>query len=162
VKNEKITKEIDGTEHELVDTTPVELDSPDPALTLWEQLADRDRSINHRGDAELILPFPRPAWADPDSDVTGRSVLSTGYASEPVRVKVSHGCGVDHGDRWEPASAIVSARKWGNQSECVNLTLSAVVGGEWDNMGASLTLAEALELADVLQAAVALFGGREK
>ncbi|MGE0219660.1 hypothetical protein [Mycolicibacterium sp.] len=55
---------------------PVELDPPappDPAIARWQELAERDIIINHGGDAETVMPFPRPAWADPDCDMIGNT-----------------------------------------------------------------------------------------
>lgn len=145
---------------------PVELDHPDPALTRWQELADRDPIVQHDGDAEKILGHihPRPAWADPDCDYTGRSHLSTSYGSEPVRVVASHDFGVDHGDKWEPACAWVSAKFYGNSHESVQVTFSQVVDGKgdsskWQNVSMSFQPHEVRELIEVLRSAVDLFGG---
>ncbi|OBG43011.1 hypothetical protein [Mycolicibacterium fortuitum] len=144
---------------------PVNLDPPAPALERWRELTDRGFEVRHDGDAEKILGgvHPRPVWADPDFDETGRSHLSTSYGSEPVRVISSHNFGVDHGDVWQPACAFVSAHLYGNSHESVTVTLSQVVDGDggkskWQNIGMSFQPHEALELAEVLRAAVDLFG----
>lgn len=149
------------------DLTPVELDPPNPAIVRWETLAERPIDVFHDGDAEKILgdAHPRPAWADPDQDQTGRSHLSTAYASVPVRVVASHNFGVDDGDRWEPASAWISAKLYGNSHESISITFSQVKdldGGRtrrWQNVAMSFQPHEARELIDVLQAALDLFGG---
>lgn len=142
------------------DPAPVNLDQPSPELVRWEELADRDTDIVHHGNAEKVLPFPRPAWADPSEDGTGRSHLSTCYSSPPASVPATHSLGVDHGDWYEPARAIVSAKAWGSGRTCVNLTVSKVEDGSgWSNTALSLQPSEATELARVLLAAVDLIGG---
>lgn len=141
---------------------PVELDPPNPALAHWEALADQNVVVHHDGDAETMLGkvHPRPKWSDPDHDQTGRSHLSSAYASAPVQVVASHNFGLNHGDSWEPARAYVSAKFYGNSHESVQVTFSQVVdSGKWQNVAMSFQPNEALELADVLRAAVALFGG---
>ena len=159
---------VDGSIKSSTDTEPVELDPPDPALARWEVLADRDHEVDHDGDAEKVLGsvHPRPAWADPDEDITGRSHLSTGYKSRAVRVRASHAFGVDHGDRWQPACAFVHATLWGNSHESITVTLSQVVDrgtekARWQNIAMSFQPHEAAELAEVLQAALELIGGEK-
>lgn len=153
---------------EPVDMEPVELDPPDPAIARWEELSLRKSYVCHGGDAEKILGsvHPRPAWADPDHDQTGRSHLSTSYGSAPVRVISSHNFGADHNGTWQPACAFVSAQFYGNSHESVKVTFSQVVDGkgdksQWQNIAMSFQPHEALELAEVLRAAVDLFGGAE-
>jgi len=148
----------------IVDLEPVDLDPPNPAIARWEALADRDVHVQHDGDAEKMLGHihPRPKWADPDRDQTGRSHLSTAYASTPVRVVASHNFGVDHDDWWEPASAWVSAKFYGNSHESISITFSQVAdSGNWQNVAMSFQPDEARELIEVLQAAVDLFGSEQ-
>lgn len=151
---------------EPVDLEPVELDPPDPALARWQELADRNVDVHHDGDAEKILGHihPRPKWSDPEQDQTGRSHLSTAYSSRPVRVVASHNFGQDHGDWWEPAVAWVSARLYGNSHESVRVTFSQrddSDGGRWQNVAMSFQPNEAVELANVLLAAIDLIGGEK-
>ncbi|MEX7470589.1 hypothetical protein AB4Z39_12865 [Mycobacterium adipatum] len=142
---------------------PINLDPPNPAITRWEALAERDVYVHHDGDAEKMLGHvhPRPAWADPEQDTTGRSHLSTSYGSLPVRVVASHNWGKDHGDWWEPAVVWVSAKFYGNRHETVQLTFSQIddSDGRWQNVAMSFQPDEARYLVEVLQAAIDLFGG---
>ena len=149
---------------EFFNTEPVNLDPADQALDRWERLSYRESEVRHDGNAEKILGsiHPRPAWADPEYDTTGRSHLSTSYGSAPVRVVSSHNFGADHGDVWQPACAFVSAQFYGNSHESVKVTFSQVVDGDggkskWQNIAMSFQPHEALELAEVLRAAVDLF-----
>lgn len=149
----------------VTDLEPVELDPPDPALARWQELADRSPAIYHAGDAEKMLGHihPRPAWSDPDEDMTGRSHLSTAYSSTPVRVVAAHDFGVDHGDWWEPAVAWISTKFYGNSHESIQVTFSKVVDGKganskWQNVSMSFQPDEARELVEVLQAAIDLIG----
>lgn len=144
------------------DREPVELDPPDPALARWEELSDWDGITDHGGDAEDMLPFPRPAWADPDHDVFGQSYISTCYAAPPARVAVKQAPGKRISDyRWAPAGALVSARLYGTGITEVHLTLARWNQDEkkWITLALGISPDEALELADVLRAAVDLFGG---
>lgn len=143
-----------------VDLDPVELDPPDPALVRWQELADWDGIIHHNGDAEAMLPFPRPAWADADEDDFGQSYISTCYSSRPVRVAIKQAPGnrIDD-DQWAPAAALVSAELYGTGITKVSLTLTNIRERRWHSVALGLSAAEALELADVLRAAVDLFGG---
>lgn len=142
------------------DLVPVELDPPDPALARWEELSDWGGIIYHNGDAEAMLPFPRPAWADADEDEFGQSYISTCYSSRPARVAIKQAPGnrID-ADRWAPAAALVSAELYGTGITKVSLTLTNIREGKWFSIALALSAAEALELADVLRAAVDLFGG---
>lgn len=141
---------------------PVNLDPPNPAIARWEALAERPFEIRHDGDASLILgdQHPRPEWSDPDFDIVGRSHLSSGYKSQPVRVRASHAFGVNHDDEvWQPACAFVHATLWGNSHESITVTLSRIGdGGKWNNTAMSFQPHEAQELIEVLQAALALLG----
>lgn len=151
-----------------VDLEPIDLDPPNPAIARWEELADWDGIIHHDGDAEKMLPFPRPAWADPDEDEFGQSLHSTNYSSRPVRVSARYAPGnlIDD-NSWAPAAALVSAELAGDGIAKVLLTVSNMKGGSvknggvWLGQAIGLTVDEALELADVLRAAVDLIGGVE-
>lgn len=151
-----------NTATEAIDLEPVNLDPPNPAITRWHELADWDGIIYHDGDAEAMLPFPRPAWADADEDEFGQSYISTCYSSRPVRVAVKQAPGnrIDD-DRWAPAAALVSAELYGTGITKVSLTLTNISEGKWHAIALGLSPAEALELADVLRAAVDLFGGEQ-
>lgn len=156
------TKKSNTTDACPTDLVPVELDPPDPALARWKELADWDGIIHHNGDAEAMLPFPRPAWADLDEDDFGQSYISTCYSSRPVRVAVKQAPGnrID-ADRWAPAAALVSAELYGTGIAKVSLTLTNIREGRWHSVALGLSVAEALELADVLRAAVDLLGGEK-
>lgn len=155
------------SEVEPIDLAPIELDPPNPAITRWHALADRDFMVYHDGDAEVVLGnvHPRPVWADPDMDHVGRSHLSTWYSSRSVRVASAHDFGVDHGDHWQPSCAWVAARFYGNSHESICVTLSQVVGkgsdSKWQNVSMSFQPNEARELAAVILAAVDLIGTTE-
>lgn len=141
---------------------PIDLDPPDPALARWEELSDWDGIVHHYGDAEKVIPFPRPAWSDPDEDDFGQSHRSTCYGSRPARVAIHQGPGnYINGSQWAPAAALVSARLWGDGLTNVNLTLTNIDAGKWRSTALRLTASEALELADVLRAAVDLIGGEK-
>lgn len=145
---------------EIVDLEPVELDPPDPAIARWEELSDWDGIIYHNGDAQAMLPFPRPAWADVDEDDFGQSYISTCYSSRPARVAVKQAPGnYINADQWAPAAALVSAELYGTGIAKVALTLTNIKEGKWFSIALGLSAAEALELADVLKAAVDLIGG---
>lgn len=146
----------------VTDLEPVELDPPDPAITRWEELADWNGIVYHDGDAEAMLPFPRPAWADPDEDDFGQSYISTCYSSRPVRVAVKQAPGNRiNANQWAPAAALVSAELYGTGIAKVALTLTNIREGQWHSVALGFSAAEALELADVLKAAVDLIGGVE-
>lgn len=134
-----------------------------PALARWEELAEWDGIIYHDGDAEAMLPFPRPAWADPDEDDFGQSYISTCYSSRPARVAVKQAPGNRiNADQWAPAAALVSAELYGTGIAKVAVTLTSIhAGKEWRSVALGFSPAEALELADVLRAAVDLIGGEQ-
>lgn len=145
------------------DLVPQELDPPDPALSRWVALAEWDGIVHHGGDASMMLPFPRPAWSDPDADRLWQSYASSCYGSQPVVVAVKSSPGnVIDDDRWAPGAALVSVRLYGTGITEVHLTLSNIhKGTRWRSQALGLSPAEALELADVLRAAVDLLGGAD-
>lgn len=154
---------------ESVNIEPVNLDPPDPALARWQELADLTIVITHDGDAEKVMPFPRPAWADPDEDSIGNTMGGSFYRSTPVDVATptAGGYKADNG-ALVPAHFTVSTRIHGNGMALVGLRISRYVvsnneakDGEsrWIEWSASMPPATALELADVLRAAVDLLGG---
>ncbi|OBJ97574.1 hypothetical protein [Mycolicibacterium conceptionense] len=146
----------------VTDLEPVELDPSDPAIARWEELADWDGIIYHDGDAEAMLPFPRPAWADVDEDDFGQSYISTCYSSRPARVAIKQAPGNRiSANQWAPAAALVSAELYGTGITKVALTLTNIREGKWFSIALGLSPAEALELADVLKAAVDLLGGSQ-
>ncbi|TXI63307.1 hypothetical protein [Mycolicibacterium mageritense] len=143
---------------EVVDLDPVDLDPPDPAIARWEEFAARDIDIEHDGDAEKVIPFPRPAWADPSRDDVCATSQESSYRSPKVLVASLTAGGCDDGGWLEPASAGVSARVHGNGNRLVGLTIRRYVNEEWREFGMSMPPSAAVELADVLRAAVDLFG----
>ncbi|WP_285034581.1 hypothetical protein [Mycolicibacterium sp. lyk4-40-TYG-92] len=145
-----------------ISTEPVELDPPDPALTRWQQLAARDIEVEHDGDAEKIVPFPRPAWADPDYDRIAGTTTGCWYQSTPVRVASHTGGGTCDDGIFEPAHFKISARVHGNGNRLIGFTMIRRQGGQWEEAGMSMTPADAQELADVLRAAVDIFGEPEQ
>lgn len=156
-------KTIDGVEYEVVDTTPVELDPPDPTLARWEELLDRDRMIYHDGDAEKIMPFPRPAWSDPDQDLITNSGLTSLYRAEPIPVTASRHDGRNDGKIFTPASVFVQPVLGGSGNKAVRLSFSKWSGSSgWDNAPyMALTIPEVANLIDVLSAAVDLIESDE-
>jgi hypothetical protein len=97
---------------------PVDLDdAPDPALAVWEALTELPDFIEHDGDASKVIPFPRPAWSDPDEDVVGVLLGETWYRSKPAKVLTTHMRG--HADPdcaiLYPAYARVSLRQFGTR-----------------------------------------------
>lgn len=157
-------KALDNTDYDVVNDEPVNLDPPDPALARWLELADRDILIYHGGDAEKVIPFPRPAWADPGED----SISSTCYRSTPVDVATPTAGGEKFNNGViRPAHFTVSTRIHGDGQILVSLRINRYVSGsdtksgeaQWIDWSASMPPESALELADVLRAAVDLLGG---
>lgn len=162
MSEKKAVKEIDGVDYEVVDTAPVELDGPDPALARWEELAYRDVGIIHDGDASKVLPFPRPAWADPDEDLVSGCPLLSLYRALPVRVPVSRHRGDDRNGIMTTPAAYVQPVINGDKRASVRLSLSLYENGKWDNGNyLAFRIAEARDLIGALQAAVDLIGGDE-
>jgi hypothetical protein len=147
-------------ETDIADLDPVELDPPSPEVVRWQELADRNIRICHEGDAEKVIPFPRPAGADPDCDIVGKGLAWSYYTSEWADVTVAHSPGAVDDDHVLPASVRVRAKWCGDGGRFVGLSMRDTQDGKWEwPEGFGLTSAEALELADVLRAAVDLLGG---
>ncbi|CAJ1495120.1 hypothetical protein [[Mycobacterium] burgundiense] len=147
-------------EVEQVDLQPVELDPPDPALVRWQELADRDWMICHDGDASKVLEFPRPEWAVEDSDHIGKSPFGTAYRSERA-VVTARGC-ADARNKdglMSPAHVNVLAELWESGTRKVYLGIARFENEKWSETMLGLYPSEALELAEVLRAAVDLLGG---
>lgn len=141
-----------------------ELDSPFlPAPVLrWQELVCRDTTVVHDHDAEKIIPFPRPPWADPNCDIVGASVARCYYASEFADVPLTYIDGVVSGAQFHAASVMVRAKLSGAGLRLIGLSTDGTVDGKWKcSPIAALTPAEAYELAHVLLAAVDLIGGTE-
>ena len=141
----------------------IDLDGPDPALTAWQALVN-DATIEHGGDAEKVIPFPRPAWADPAGDRVAGSIEGSYYRSDMVHVFAlkNPGKNDDDADTLTPARARVSATLYGDGDPMVSVSLRAwnwVESEErsrWVGMVVDFMPAEARELAAVLLAAAAL------
>jgi hypothetical protein len=146
---------------ELVDLDPVELDPPSPEIVRWRQLAERETIIYHDGDATNIIPFPRPAWADPDCDIVSDRLDRCYYTTEFARIPVSTRAGAVDADAFMPAHFDVRAKLGGDGHPIVGMGLRwRNSKGEWCyEFSLGVTPAEALEFADVLRAAVDLLGG---
>lgn len=139
---------------------PVDLDGPDPAITRWQDLADRQIHIYHEGDASKVLEFPRPSWACEDEDHIGGSPFNSAYRSERASV-AARGCSAARNVKglMTPAHVNVLAELWESGTKKVYLGIARYEDHDWDEMMIGLYPAEALELAEVLQAAVNLLGG---
>jgi hypothetical protein len=143
------------------DLEPVELDPLDPAIVRWRELADRDIDVYHGGDAEKVIPFPRPAWADADQDFIGRSLTGCYYNSEWVNVVTSHALGNVDSEVSERASVKVRAKQCGDGEAYVGITVRRCVDGKWVEIGTNMLAAEVTDLIAVLQASVDLIGGAQ-
>lgn len=144
------------------DCSPVQLDPPDPAITRWQELADRDIVVEHDSDAEKVIPFPRPAWADPEEDIIGNRLSSSYYTSAWVRIPMSYRDGEVYGDFFEPATMQVRAKQCGDGEKIIGISARQIAKGEWHWWhGIGMTTAEATALAEALLAAVDLIGGTE-
>ena len=145
---------------EFFNTKPVELDSPDPALARWQELADQAIVVPHHDDASKVVGFPRPEWADPDMDHVGSSDGTSAYRSERVRI-AARGCldsrNVD--GVITPAHVNVVAELWGGGTRKIYLGFARYEDARWSEPMIGLYLDEALQVADALRAAVDLFGG---
>jgi hypothetical protein len=155
------TAEASPAELEVVDLDPPT--PPDPAIARWEALTG-EVDIYHGGDASKVLGMPRPSWCDPDEDFTGSRVDDFGYGSAIARVVVSSAAGVGDDESLVPARVTVQAvMGTTNSIRCgIQICLARATGTDksrpWINSKMNLTPAEALELADVLRAAVGLIG----
>lgn len=143
------------------DLDPVDLDPQDPALARWQGLVDRGTAIYHGGDIEKIMPFPRPAWSDPDYDLFSTSLPCCLYRAEPVKVSATRHTGdKTDPDEWTPAGVYVQPAIGGTDVPVVRISFSERAGGKWDNSPyMALTLTEVTDLIGVLRAAVDLHGG---
>lgn len=154
------TKKIDGVEYEVVDladATPVELDPPDPTVARWQELTAKPFEVEHDGDASEVMPQPRPAWSDPNLDHVGASWRQSNYASAPAVVYASHATGLVEDGLWIPARISTIAKLYGNGETGISVGIKSFLAGNSAVVG--LTVAETLELIDVLRAAVDLIGG---
>ncbi|MGE2835464.1 hypothetical protein [Mycobacterium sp. SMC-4] len=149
---------FDGAVEVSADQQPVNLDPPNPAIARWQELAERDTDIYHGGDAEKMMPFPRPAWADPDWDDVATTWQAACYRGAPVYVASFSGSGEDDGEIVRPACVRVIPRIHGCGSKLVGINIRRFVGGKWHEWGTSIQPEGALELADVLRAAVEVMG----
>ncbi|WP_204806462.1 hypothetical protein [Mycobacterium riyadhense] len=144
-------------------SAPVDLDPPAPppaALARWKELADRDIVVYHDGDASKVIPFERPAWADPDHDIIGRNLSQTYYTSQWAEIPLSYVNGHIDEEELEPAVMRVRAKMCGDGIGFVGLSERRFANGQWKvSDGVGLTPAEATEIAHALLAAVDLIGG---
>lgn len=145
-------------------TEPVDLDPPAPLpaeILRWVELAGRDIDIDHAGDASKVIPFPRPAWADPDNDFVGTTVQGSYYRSAAAEVPSLSAGGEEDGETLSPAFVKVSVRVHGTGNQLVGLSLFkfSEKQDQWVQAGMSLPPAAAADLAHVLLAAVDLIGG---
>lgn len=156
---------FEGAVEVCVDQQPINLDPPKPALKRWEELAERELSIEHNGDAEAIMPFPRPEWADPDRDIVGRSRLVTCYESNAAWVPLGQQPGKSDSEVWFPAGIYVCAKIYSDRGQVIGFSINDVDfgTGEWKTpVAVNMTAGEAVDLANVLLAAVELLGETEK
>lgn len=144
---------------------PVDLDPPSPELARWQELSSRNSvQIEHDGDAEKMMSIPRPAWSDPDWDQVGESVQRAAYTSASAFIAAKTGAGFNRIDSREPAQVQVYVSMHGAGTKRVQLRLidtniasgSASPGTGWSTKTMALLPEEALELANVLRAAVDL------
>lgn len=140
---------------------PVDLDPPDPAIARWQELTERDIHIEHDGDAEKVLSFPRPAWAGPDCDQVGVNVSLTSYNSDSAYIPANHMGGEAIGETVMPCGFRVRGRLIGEGWVGVGITTTRYTSGEWRELGATLTLDEARNLVDVILAAIDMVGGEK-
>lgn len=143
--------------------TPVELDDPDPVLSRWQELVDQERSVYHGGDIEKIMPFPRPAWSDPDQDLFATSLPCCLYRAEPVKVPATrHNGNADDDEIWTSAGMYVQPAIGGTDVPVVRVSFSEYTGRGWNNKPyMALTVTEAKYLIEVLSAAVNVLGGEK-
>lgn len=142
----------------------LDLDEPDlpPEIVRWREMAESYEDlleVYHGGDASMVMDMERPGWSNPDRDYVGTCISQCCYKSSIVRVAASLAGGVNDGDTWERAHVSISAKLWGDGTTGIALTPHRIIGAEWKSLSINLTAEEALEVADVLQAAVKLIGG---
>jgi hypothetical protein len=143
------------------DCTAVHLDPPAPEIDRWQEFADREYIIYHDGNAEKIIPFPRPAWAYPDGDIIGAYLTSCYYTSEFAHIPLQYSRGDFDDSALVKASIDVRAKLCGDGKPIVGLGIRQFnpKTKKWTlELSQGLSPAEALDLIAVLQAAVALFG----
>lgn len=141
---------------------PVDLDTPAPAVQRWQELVEREITVYHEGDAAKVIPFPRPAWADPDCDIIGSRLDTCYYASDWVEVPLSWTNGDHDVELLEWATMRVRAKVSGDGRPSIGLTERYHTKDGWQTGGgAGLAVTEATELAQALLAAVELIGGSE-
>ena len=155
-------KTIDGVEYAVVDSTPVELDPPDPALVRWRELTHRYHGIDHFGDVEKVIKLPRPAWAPPNNDFIGTSPANSYYRSNWVHVASRRSRGRDlDGETLVPASVCVRTKIDGDGIPTIGVATRKYADNDPlpDIAEISLYPSEAADLINALRAAVDLIGG---
>jgi hypothetical protein len=151
---------------------PVDLDPPAPEILRWQELADRDVNIYHEGDASKVLAAPRPAWSDPAEDAIGDSPSEAVYQSAPAKVALTLEPGLPYGDDELDPTRVVVRAFMGHMCEQsvygIEVKLCRPIKGRkhsddkpWFHTRMSLTISEARELVEVLQAAIDLIGGEK-
>lgn len=141
------------------DLAPVDLDPPSPSIARWQALVDVDLVIDHDDDAENVIPFPRPEWAQPEDDYVGKSICSSWYNSDWARIATSHMVGESQGGSILPSGIRVRARVCGEGWTGIGISILRFIDDEWTDLGCTMTLDEARKLAEVLQAAIDMAGG---
>ncbi|WP_261898265.1 hypothetical protein [Mycobacterium marinum] len=141
----------------------VDLDLPaqiPAAMARWQQLAEQDTAIHHDYDAEKVIGFPRPRWADPDLDEITNSRGGSYYRSAWVDIPSMSAVGINRDGVLQPAICSVSAKHHGNYAApLISVKLCLAIEGRWRELGMALPIDAAAELARVLDAAVDLVGG---
>ncbi len=145
------------------DLSPVELDPPAELAPVarWQKLAeeaDDELAVYHCGNAELVMPMPRPAWSAPALDLIGACIDHCAYRSMTTEIAASRAGGQNDGTYWERDSVGVAAMLWGDGTASVNLRIRRRIGNEWKRYAIIITRDEAIKLAEVLRAAVDLTG----
>lgn len=123
------------------------------SLTNWQHLVDRgDKAvlIEHVGNAQKVLPFPRPTWADPDRDQISEGGAWTCYRSAIASVPATTmmGRSTDDGDSLLTQRVNVSASQY-RLMPAVSLSICKME----TSASLTLTLDETRQLAEVLVAA---------
>jgi len=144
---------------------PVDLDALDysTAEARFAALVN-EREILHDGDAEKVMPFPRPSWSDPEYDSIGHSVETSYYASPPVWTNAAQLPGRNNIDDGilTPASARTAITRYGDGLTVVSVgmrkwyTGDAETGPRWAGVVFDFTPTEAVHLAHALLAAAEL------
>lgn len=144
---------------------PVDLDGQEltAAAARFAALTN-DRVILHDGDAEKVMPFSRPTWADPEHDFIGNSVEVSYYASPPIWTNASQVPGRNDPDDGvlTPASARTAVTLYGDGVTAVSVSMrkwyigDTKAGPRWAGLVLDFTPAEAAQLASALLAAADL------